>query len=170
VALRDVYIHPTAEVEDGAEIGAGTKVWHLAHIRKGARIGENCNIGRNVYVDTNVHIGDGCKIQNGVNIYEGVTLGDEVFVGPAVTFTNDTYPRAFPNGWKKIPTTIKKGASFGANATVICGITVNEFAMVAAGSTVTRDIPAYGLVKGAPAKLVGYVKESGHPERYVEGE
>jgi UDP-3-O-[3-hydroxymyristoyl] glucosamine N-acyltransferase len=149
----NVFIHPSAEVEDEVHIGEGSRIWHLAHIRTGARIGRNCNIGRNVYVDTNVRIGDGCKIQNGVNIYEGVTLEDLVFVGPAVTFTNDLYPRAFPNDWKKTPTLVKTGASFGA------------YALVAAGSTVTRDVPAYGLVQGAPAKLVGYVDRSGRPSR-----
>jgi acetyltransferase-like isoleucine patch superfamily enzyme len=161
----DVFIHPSAEVEEDVQIGAGSRIWHLVHIRSGARIGRTCTIGRNVYVDTNVHIGDGCKIQNGVNIYEGVTLEDLVFVGPAVTFTNDLYPRAFPNDWQKMPTLVKTGASFGANSTVVCGITVNEYAMVAAGSTVTHDVPPYGLVQGAPARLVGYVGRSGHPTR-----
>jgi acetyltransferase-like isoleucine patch superfamily enzyme len=163
--FANVFIHPSAEVEDDVQIGEGSRIWHLVHIRSGARIGRSCNIGRNVYVDTNVSIGDGCKIQNGVNIYEGVTLEDLVFVGPAVTFTNDPYPRAFPNDWKKTPTLVKTGASFGANATVLCGITIHEYAMVAAGSTVTHDVPAYGLVQGAPARLVGYVDRSGHPTR-----
>lgn len=159
------FIHPTADVEEGARIGAGTKIWHLTHVRAGARIGRGCTIGRNVYIDANVRIGNRVKIQNGVSVYDGVSLADDVFVGPGVAFTNDLYPRAFPNGWKKLPTIVKKGASFGANATVLCGITIGEFAMIGAGSLVCHDVPPYSLVHGLASPVVGAVSRDGHPNR-----
>jgi len=151
------FIHPTAVVEDGAVIGDGTRVWHFAHIRSGARIGRNCNIGKDVYIDVGVEIGDNVKIQNGVSIYRGVRIEDDAFIGPHAVFTNDLYPRSFNRDWKIVPTLVKKGASIGANATIVCGVTIGEYAMIGAGSVVTRDVPPHGLVYGNPARLRGFV-------------
>ena len=149
--------HPTAVVESD-DIGEGTKVWHFAHIREKAKIGRNCNIGKGVYIDTEVEIGNNIKIQNFVSIYKGVKIEDDVFIGPSVTFTNDLYPRAFIwNEDKIIPTLVKRGASIGANSTIICGVTIGEYAMIGAGSIVTGDVPPFGLVYGNPARLKGFV-------------
>jgi UDP-2-acetamido-3-amino-2,3-dideoxy-glucuronate N-acetyltransferase len=158
-----VFIHPTAEIENDVEIGEGTRIWRHCHIRRGAKIGSHCNLGHGVYIDTNVVIGDRVKIQNGVSVYEGVILEDEVFVGPNASFTNDPYPRAFDNGWKKIPTRVCRGASFGANATIICGITVGEYAMVGAGAVVTSNVLPNSLMVGNPARKVGTVGKDGYP-------
>jgi len=151
------YKHPTAIVETD-QIGEGTKIWHFVHIRENAKIGKNCNIGKCVYIDKDVEIGNNVKIQNFATIYKGVKIEDDVFIGPSVTFTNDLYPRAFI--WsedKIIPTLVKRGASIGANATIVCGVTIGEYAMIGAGSVVTRDVPPFGLVYGNPAKLKGFV-------------
>ncbi|MEV0330102.1 acyltransferase [Micromonospora echinospora] len=156
-----VFVHPSADVEEGARIGDGTKVWHLAHVRSTARIGGGCVIGRNVYVDSNVVIGDLCKVQNNVSVYQGVTLEDEVFVGPCAVFTNDFRPRAQNPDWQITPTMVRRGASIGANATLVCGIEVGEYAMIAAGSVVTRDVAPYQLVAGNPARPKGWVNEKG---------
>lgn len=156
-----MFVHPTAEVEDGAQLGPGTKVWHLVHIRSSARLGRGCTIGRNVYIDANVEIGDLVKIQNNVSVYQGVTLEDEVFVGPCAVFTNDLRPRAQSPGWQIVPTVVRKGASIGANATLICGIEVGSYAMVAAGAVVTRSVEPYRLVAGNPARPIGWVDEAG---------
>ncbi|MFE0590836.1 acyltransferase [Micromonospora sp. NBRC 101691] len=156
-----VFVHPSADVEEGARIGDGTKVWHLAHVRSTARIGGGCVIGRNVYVDSNVVIGDLCKVQNNVSVYQGVTLEDEVFVGPCAVFTNDFRPRAQNPDWQITPTLVRRGASIGANATLVCGIEVGEYAMIAAGSVVTRDVAPYQLVAGNPARPKGWVNEKG---------
>ena len=155
------FIHPSADVETGAQVGAGTKIWHIAHIRSSATLVEDCVIGRNVYVDANVVIGSRVKIQNNVSVYQGVTIEDEVFVGPCVVFTNDLRPRAQNKDWKITPTLIRRGASIGANATLICGIEVGEHAMIAAGSVVTRDVKPYQLVAGNPAKPRAWVNEAG---------
>jgi UDP-2-acetamido-3-amino-2,3-dideoxy-glucuronate N-acetyltransferase len=159
------YIHPTAEVSPDAHVGAGTRIWRQVHVREHAHIGESCNIGKGVYIDTNVHIGSNVKIQNQVSIFEGVTLEDGVFVGPHVCFTNDLLPRAIrPDGrlksaddWEITPTFVKYGASIGAGSVILCGITIGEFALVGAGSMVTRDIPPHVLVFGNPAHQHGYV-------------
>jgi len=157
-----IFIHPTAEVSKEAKIGEGTKIWHQAQIRENAEIGENCNIGKGVYIDFGVKIGNNCKIQNYVSIYHGVTIEDNVFIGPSVTFTNDLYPRAYIWNEEKVSKTlVKKGASIGANSTIICGITIGRFAMVGAGSVVTKDVPDYALVYGNPAKIQGFVCECG---------
>ena len=155
------FVHPTAEVEDGAQIGTGTKIWHLAHIRSSARIGAGCTIGRNVYVDAEVTVGDRVKIQNNVSVYVGVTLEDEVFVGPSAVFTNDLRPRAQNPDWVVTPTLVRRGASIGANATIVCGTEIGEYAMVAAGSVVTRDVRPHQLVAGNPARHLGWVNRAG---------
>jgi len=160
--MSDVFIHPTAEVSDSAEIGAGTKVWNQAQVREGAKIGENCVLSKDVYVDKDVRIGNRTKIQNGVSLYEGVTLGDDVLVGPHAAFTNDLFPRAFNEDWEILPTTVERGASIGANATVVCGVTIGEYAMVAAGAVVTNDVPAHCLVVGNPARIAARVCRCGH--------
>jgi UDP-2-acetamido-3-amino-2,3-dideoxy-glucuronate N-acetyltransferase len=156
-----VFVHPTAEVEQGAELGPGTKVWHLTHIRSTARIGAGCTIGRNVYVDAGVVIGDRAKVQNNVSVYVGVTLEDEVFVGPSAVFTNDLYPRAQNPDWVVTPTMVRRGASIGANATIVCGKEIGEYAMVAAGALVSRDVQPYQLVAGNPARHFGWVNRKG---------
>ncbi|MCD6429546.1 N-acetyltransferase [bacterium] len=156
-----VFIHPTAVVES-KKIDDGTKIWHFAHIREDAVVGKNCIIGKGVYIDTDVRIGNNCKIQNFVSVYRGVEIEDDVFVGPSATFTNDMIPRAFIWSDEKIVKTfVKKGASIGANATIVCGNTIGKYAMVGAGSVVTKDVPDFGLVYGNPATLRGFVCECG---------
>jgi acetyltransferase-like isoleucine patch superfamily enzyme len=162
-------IHSTSEISATAKIGDGTKIWLHCQIRDYARLGENCILGKGVFVDTKVTIGDNVKIQNYSSIYEGVTLEDGVFVGPHVCFTNDRVPRAInPDGtlkaatdWAITPTLIHHGASLGANSTIICGVTIGEWAMIGAGSTVTRNIPPHGLAWGNPARLKGFVCKCG---------
>jgi acetyltransferase-like isoleucine patch superfamily enzyme len=161
--MTDVFIHPKAVVDEGAKIGDGTKIWHFAHVRATAKIGKGCNIGKDVYVDADVVVGNNVKVQNGVSIYKGVTIEDDVFCGPHMTFTNDMYPRAFGDGWKIINTLVKKGASIGAHATIVCNTTLGEYCMVGSGAVVTRDVPAHGLVIGNPARLVGFVCKCGEP-------
>lgn len=156
-------IHPSAIVEDGAVVGDGTRIWHLGHVRSGSRIGADCTIGFAVYVDTGVVIGDRCKIQNHVSLYKGVTLEDDVFVGPAVAFTNDRYPRASSTTWEVVATSVRRGASVGANATIVCGVELGAWSMIGAGAVVTTDVPAHGLVTGSPATLRGWVCTCGRP-------
>lgn len=156
-----IRVHETAIVEDGAEIGDGTSVWHHAHVRGGARIGKDCVIGKNVYVDIHAVMGDRCKVQNNVSVYHGVHIGDDVFVGPSATFTNDLVPRAFNATWQVVDTHVHNGASIGANATIVCGVTLGEYSMVAAGATVTRDVAAHQLVAGTPARHLGWVCRCG---------
>jgi UDP-2-acetamido-3-amino-2,3-dideoxy-glucuronate N-acetyltransferase len=168
-AKKDYYVHPTAIVEDGAKIGKHTKVWHFGHVRKGAELGENCVLGKSVFIDAGVKIGDNVKIQNFATLYLGLTIEDGVYIGPSVTFTNDKIPRAInpdgtpksPSDWTCLKTVIKKGASIGANATVLPGITIGEWAMIGAGSVVTRDVPNFSVVVGSPAKVVATVDERG---------
>jgi acetyltransferase-like isoleucine patch superfamily enzyme len=159
--MVDIFIHSTAIVEEGSYVGEGTKIWVNSHIRKGADVGKNCIIGKDTYIDTNVTIGDDCKIQNGVSIFHGVTIENKVFIGPNVAFTNDMYPRAFVKEWEIRKTLIKKGSSIGANATIICGITLGEYCMVGAGSVVSKKVPRQALVVGNPAHIIGYVCECG---------
>jgi len=166
-SLKKIFIHPTAVVEDGAEIGEGTRIWHFVHVRSGAKIGKNCNIGKDCYIDVGAVIGNNVKIQNGVSIYRGVILEDDVFVGPYAVFTNDLYPRSFVKDWELVRTIVKKGASIGANATIVCGVTIGEYAMVGAGSVVTKDVPPHGLVYGNPARLRGFVCFCGRPLRNI---
>ncbi len=154
-------MHPSAVVEDGARVGAGSRLWHFVHVRDGARVGRDCILGKGVYVDAGVTIGDRCKIQNHVSVYAGVTLEDEVFVGPNATFTNDMYPRATATDWNTVATLVRRGASIGANATIVCGHTIGEFAMIAAGAVVTRDVEDHELVAGNPARRIGWVDDAG---------
>lgn len=157
-----MFIHKTAEIEENVEIGKNAKIWHHVHIRENAKIGKNCNIGKGVYIDRDVKIGNNCKIQNYACIYKGVEIEDDVFIGPHVVFTNDLYPRSFIWDDTKITKTIvKRGASIGANSTIICGVTIGEYSMIGAGSVVTKDIPDHGLVYGNPSVLKGYVCECG---------
>jgi UDP-2-acetamido-3-amino-2,3-dideoxy-glucuronate N-acetyltransferase len=165
-----IFIHPTAEVSKDASIGAGTKIWNLAQIREGAKIGKNCVISKDVYIDVGVVIGDGVKIQNGVSIYKGVTLENDVFVGPHCTFTNDFRPRAFTKDWTVVPTLLRHGCSVGANATVMCGVTLGEYCMISAGAVITVDTLPYGLYIGNPARLKGFVSTSGFEMESIEAE
>jgi UDP-2-acetamido-3-amino-2,3-dideoxy-glucuronate N-acetyltransferase len=159
---NDYFRHPTAVVDEGAEIGAGTKIWHFAHILPGTKIGARCVVSQNVMIGPKVTVGNGCKIQNNVSLYEGVTLEDDVFCGPSMVFTNVLYPRAHINRRDEfLPTLIRQGATIGANATIVCGNTVGRYAMVGAGSVVTRDVPDFALVLGAPAVRIGWVSRSG---------
>lgn len=172
----NVSIHPTADVADDATIGAGTRIWHQAQIRGGATVGTQCNIGKGVFLDAGVVVGNYVKIQNYVSVYHGVEIEDGVFVGPHVCFTNDLRPRAInPDGslkggddWTVAPTIVRTGAALGANATIVCGITIGQWAMVGSGSVVTRDVPDYGLVFGNPARLRGFVGPRG--ERLVRAD
>lgn len=157
-----LFIHPTANVADKSQIGEGTKVWINVQIRENASIGDNCILSKDVYVDQGVSIGHRCKIQNSVSVYHGVSIGDDVFVGPNVAFTNDRVPRAFNTDWKITPTKIETGVSIGANSTIVCGVTIGEYAMVAAGSVVTRDVPPYTLVMGNPARSAGKIDKMGN--------
>jgi UDP-2-acetamido-3-amino-2,3-dideoxy-glucuronate N-acetyltransferase len=162
MSTNDIYIHPSANVSDKASIGAGTKVWINVQIRENAVIGEGCILSKDVYIDYAVKIGRRCKIQNTVSVYNGVSIGDDVFVGPNVAFTNDRVPRAHNVDWKITPTLIENGASIGSNSTIICGVTIGEYSMVAAGSVVTRDVPPYTLVMGNPARPVGNIDKMGN--------
>lgn len=155
--------HESSYVDEGAEIGEGTKIWHFCHVMSGAKIGKNCSLGQNVNVGGKAIIGDGVKIQNNVSVYDNVVIENDVFCGPSCVFTNVINPRAFverKHEYKQ--TVIKKGASIGANATVVCGVTVGEYALIGAGSVVTKDVPAYALVYGSPARVRGKVDREGN--------
>ncbi len=150
-------VHPSAHIEANVVIGDGTRIWHQGHVRGGARIGSGCNLGKNVFVDSDVRIGNRVKIQNNVSVYHGVTIEDEVFVGPSAVFTNDLYPRAQNPNWQVVETLVRRGASVGANATLICGIEVGEYAVIAAGSVATKNVRPHQIVKGNPARHHGWV-------------
>ena len=155
-------IHVTAVVDDDVSIGKDTSIWHFSHILAGSRIGRSCTIGQNVMIGPRVSIGNGCKIQNNVSIYEAVTLEDEVFCGPSCVFTNVLTPRAFVSRKSEfVPTLVRRGATIGANATIVCGVTIGRYAMVGAGAVVTRDVADHALVVGNPARAIGWVSRSG---------
>lgn len=167
----DVYIHPSAFVDEGARIGAGTKIWHFCHIFSGARIGEKGRIGQNVVVHGSVVIGNNVKIQNNVSIYDGVTLEDNVFCGPSCVFTNIINPRSAvnrnsPEHYRK--TIVCEGATIGANATIICGVTIGRYAFIGAGAVVTKDVPDYALVLGSPARQKGWMCECGEKIKLIK--
>lgn len=160
--MNNVFIHESANVSDLALIGDDTKIWINSQIREKASVGKNCIISKDTYIDAEVNIGNNCKIQNSVSVYQGVTIEDDVFVGPNACFTNDKVPRAFDPEWVITPTLVKRGASIGANATVICGVIIGEYAMVAAGSVVTKNVEPYSLVIGNPARHYSYVDKLGN--------
>ncbi|MDX9897102.1 MAG: DapH/DapD/GlmU-related protein, partial [Desulfofustis sp.] len=159
---RNVFVHPTAFIDELVEIGEGTKIWHFSHVLDTTKIGANCNIGQNCVIGPKVIIGQGCKIQNNVSVYQGVTLEDYVFCGPSMVFTNIINPRAAIRKMDQVkPILVKRHATLGANCTIICGVTIGAYAMVGAGSVVTKDVPDYALMVGNPAKQIGWVSQYG---------
>jgi UDP-2-acetamido-3-amino-2,3-dideoxy-glucuronate N-acetyltransferase len=160
--LSDYFLHPSSIVDEGAEIGANTKIWHFCHVSAPCRIGPDCNLGQNVFIARGVEIGRNVKIQNNVSVYEGVVLEDDVFCGPSMVFTNVMNPRSFVSRKTEYRTTrVKRGASIGANATVVCGVTIGEYAFIGAGSVVTHDVPDYALAYGSPARPRGWMCKCG---------
>jgi acetyltransferase-like isoleucine patch superfamily enzyme len=158
---EDVFIHPTADVSERAVIGRGSRIWHQAQIMDGATLGEGCNIGKGVFIAPGVTIGRNVKVQNYVSIYKGVTIEDDVILGPHMTFTNDLYPRAFISDFTIYETLVKRGASVGANATIVCGVTLGEYCIVAAGTVVVANVPPFTLATGNPGRVTGYVCKCG---------
>ena len=166
----EYYAHETAVIDDGCTIGQGTKIWHFSHIMKGCVIGQNCNIGQNVVVSPDVVLGNNVKVQNNVSIYTGVICEDDVFLGPSMVFTNVINPRSAVNRRGQYDRTIvRRGASIGANATIVCGHDIGEFAFIGAGAVVTKAVPAYALVVGNPARQTGWMSEYGHRLKFDEG-
>lgn len=158
----NVMIHETAIVDDGAQIGEGTRIWHWVHVSQGARIGNKCSLGQNVYVGNNVIIGDNVKIQNNVSVYDNVFLDDDVFCGPSMVFTNVINPRSAVNRKDQyLDTKVQKGVTFGANCTIICGNTIGEYAFIAAGAVITKNVKSYALMAGVPAKQIGWMSQYG---------
>lgn len=161
--MNDYYAHPTSVIDEGCIIGEGTKIWHFSHIMSNCKIGKNCNLGQNVVVSPNVELGNNVKVQNNVSIYTGVICEDDVFLGPSMVFTNVINPRsaiARKDQYRK--TLVKKGASIGANATIICGNEIGEYALIGAGAVITKDVPAFALIVGNPGRQIGWVSEYGH--------
>lgn len=168
--MSDYYVHESSYVDDGAVIGAGTRIWHFSHIMPGAVIGERCNLGQNVVVMPRTRLGNDVKVQNNVSIYEGVTLEDNVFCGPSCVFTNVINPRSHVSRKAEYkPTLVRRGATIGANATVVCGVTLGEYAFIGAGAVITTDVPAYGLMVGVPARRIGWMCQCGVRLEVKEG-
>lgn len=166
---RDYFVHKSSYIDEDVKIGKGSKIWHFSHILFGSVIGESCSFGQNCMVGPNVTIGDGVKVQNGVSLYEGVEVEDDVFIGPNAVFTNVTNPRSFivrREEFKK--TLLKKGCSIGANATIICGVSIGEYALVGSGAVVTSDVMPYALMVGVPAKQIGWVSRAGNRLQFDE--
>lgn len=171
MCMTDFYIHQSSFVDDGALVGEGTKIWHFCHVSAGAVIGRECILGQNVFIGRNVVVGAGCKIQNNVSVYEGVTLEDDVFCGPSCVFTNVSTPRSGIERKNEFGRTlVRKGASLGANSTVVCGTTIGCFALIGAGSVVTKDISDYALIVGVPGRQVGWVCICGEVLRFAPGQ
>jgi len=165
----DYFVHPTSVIDEGAVIGAGTRIWHFSHIMSGSTIGKNCNIGQNVFISSSVTLGNNVKVQNNVSLYTGVTCDDDVFLGPSCVFTNVINPRSAvvrKNEYRS--THVAKGATIGANATIVCGITIGEYAFIGAGAVVTKNILPYALVVGNPAKQIGWMSAHGHRLQFDE--
>ena len=166
----DYFVHPSSVVDEGAIIGKGTKIWHFCHISSDAKLGERCNLGQNVFIAPQVVLGNNVKIQNNVSIYTGVTCDDDVFLGPSMVFTNVTNPRSGINRRGQYSKThVGKGASIGANATIVCGHDIGAYAFIGAGAVVTKNVPNYALVVGNPAKQIGWMSEYGHRLEFKEG-
>ena len=158
----DYFVHETAIIDQGAQIGNNSKIWHFTHVMGSAHIGQNCNIGQNVYIDKNVTIGNGVKIQNNVSVYANVTIEDDCFLGPSMVFTNVMNPRAFVERKTEFKNTlVKKGCSIGANATIVCGTSLGEYSFIGAGTVVTKDVPNFAMVVGVPAKQIGWMSKHG---------
>ncbi len=168
---KEIYIHPTAIVDEGAVIGPGTKIWHFCHVMKDAVIGEDCSLGQNVFVAPRTRLGRNVKVQNNVSIYELVECEDDVFLGPSMVFTNVINPRSHVSRKHEyLRTLVKRGASIGANATIVCGSTLGEYCFIGAGSVVTKDIPAYALVVGVPGRIIGWMSAHGERLDFGNGE
>lgn len=164
---EEYFAHPTAVIDEKCKIGGGTKIWHFSHVMPDCEIGEGCNLGQNVVVSPGVVLGQNVKVQNNVSIYTGIICEDDVFLGPSMVFTNILNPRsAIVRRDQYVETRVKKGASIGANATILCGNTIGEYALIGAGAVVTKDVPAYGLVIGNPARQSGWVSEYGHKLKF----
>ncbi len=167
--MSSFFAHETAVIDEGCEIGAGTKIWHFSHIMPNCKIGNNCNIGQNVVVSPEVILGNNVKVQNNVSIYTGVICEDDVFLGPSMVFTNVINPRSAVNRRNQYArTTVKKGATIGANATIVCGHDIGEYAFIGAGAVVTKNVPAYALVVGNPARHIGWMSAYGHRLNFNE--
>ena len=165
--MMDYFVHESSYVDEGATIGAGTKIWHFCHVMPRARVGRNCNIGQNVFIDSGVVVGDNVKIQNNVSIYTGVIVEDDVFLGPSMVFTNVANPRSHvPRKDEYRPTLVRCGASVGANATIVCGVTLGNYSFVGAGAVVTRDVPDYAMAYGTPARIQGWMCQCGVKLRF----
>lgn len=166
----DTLIHPTAVIDEGCTIGEGTRIWHFSHVMHGARVGKSCNIGQNVVISPGAIVGNRVKIQNNVSVYTGVTVEDDAFLGPSCVFTNVINPRSFISRKDEFrPTIVRRGASIGANATIVCGNEIGEYAMVGAGAVVTKDVPPYSLWVGNPARQAGWVSRAGHKLDFKDG-
>jgi UDP-2-acetamido-3-amino-2,3-dideoxy-glucuronate N-acetyltransferase len=164
------FAHPSAIIDEGCEIGEGTKIWHFTHVMSNCKLGKNCNLGQNVVVSPDVVLGENVKVQNNVSIYSGVTCEDDVFLGPSMVFTNVTNPRSAVNRRGQYAKThVGKGASIGANATIVCGHDIGKFAFIGAGAVVTKTVPDYALVIGNPARQMGWMSEFGHRLEFIEG-
>jgi UDP-2-acetamido-3-amino-2,3-dideoxy-glucuronate N-acetyltransferase len=164
---KSFYVHPSAILDEGCDIGKGTKIWHFSHIMTKCKIGENCNIGQNVVISPEVVLGSNVKVQNNVSIYTGVICEDDVFLGPSMVFTNVTNPRSAVNRRGQYArTTVKRGATIGANATIVCGHDIGQFAFIGAGAVVTKNVPDYALVVGNPSRQIGWMSEYGHRLRF----
>ena len=169
--MQSYFFHETAIVDDNVIIGKGTKIWHFSHILSGTTIGENCSFGQNCVVGGNVTVGSGVKVQNNVSIYEGVEVEDDVFLGPSMVFTNVINPRAFIQRKEEFKKTLlKKGSSVGANATIICGVIIGEYALIGSGAVIKRDVKPYALMVGVPAKQIGWVGVSGNTLNFIENQ